>query len=172
MVAKQIYREICERLAPLKDWLHIDLYNNQFDTEATENPLFVPCVLVEYLPVQWQQRGMGFQDVAQLGTLQIVLHIAYELYENTYAGSPEQSNAIQFFDFVEAITSAVSGMRGTDFDEMVRISTAYPSQYTNVHLSQVTFQCTVSQTIDSSKYLEALASIRIFKQDYPYPTNE
>lgn len=172
MVAKSIYTALCERLTPVKDWLHIDLWNNQFTQEEKENPLFVPCVLVEFMPIQWQQRGMGFQDVAQQGRLQVVLHIASELYENTFAGSPEQSSAIMFFDFVEAITSAISGMAGDGFDELVRIGTAYPSQYTNVHLSQVTFECNVTQTIDSAKYLEALATLRIFKTDYPHPVNE
>lgn len=172
MVAKEIYTALCDRLASTKDWLHIDLWNNQFTQEKDENPLFVPCVLVEFTPIQWQQRGMGFQDVAQQGRVQVVLYIAYELYENTYAGSPEQSNAIQFFDFVEAITSSVSGLAGKSFDEMARLSTSYPSQFTNVHLSQVTFECNVWQIIDSSNYLETLANIAIFKTDYPHPVNE
>lgn len=169
MVLTEIYNAIREKLAPIKDWLHIDLFNNQFENEERENPVLFPCVLVEFGDIVWENDGLG-NAKSQRGDLQITLHIGSELYQNTafFAPKQERDSALEFDTFVSVITNAIQGLKSPNFTPLYRVATRYSTNYDNRIITEVVFETSATELIEKANF-EILATLRIYKENYPHP---
>lgn len=170
MVLTEIYKAIADKLAPINDWLHVDLFNNQFENEERENAVTLPCVLVGFGNIVWQNVGMGGVKTEQQGDLQVMLHIACELYENSGWDSPEneRDSALEFDVFVSEITNAIQQLSSESFTPLYRVETRYSANYDNRIITEVVFETTVMEVLEKAN-LETLATLRIFKNNYPHP---
>jgi hypothetical protein len=134
MILESVYKEIAAHLAtvlenpgyPMQAIQFIDLFNNQLNKEDV--PFDSPAILVQFGPIQWESLPKGVQK----GVATLRFHVVQEIYEDSYQGNDEQDNALNVLRYVDVVHQALSGLAGSKFTELTRVSTEPDEDHDNL----------------------------------------
>lgn len=112
-----------------------DKYRGQLDTPG----IFTfprPAIFMSFGRFEWESGVNG----TQRGTGIIRFRIAVENYADSYDGSINQDEALEFFDFNEQVHEALQGLSGSYFEALKRVSDEDDEDHGNVIVTIMEYQ--------------------------------
>lgn len=146
---------------PKKVW--IDFWNNQTDEQNLKAfPLLLPAVFIEIQETVYRE----FYDGVQQGDVSIVIHVAQDQYSDTYAGNPEQTGALEIFDFTKAVYLALQDLSGPNIQPLERTSQRLQERFDRIVKHEIRFKTFIE---DKSKELDNDTKYQTVNPDlYPF----
>lgn len=149
---KPLHEALQERLLTIVDESNqpiikqIDRWNNQPSQPEQNIPLIMPAVFIDFGEVQWTAKKKLIQE----GKLTIRIYVVQENYSDTQDSSVQQAQGLSNnYDLLEKIYTKLDGFSGGKFKPLVRTTTDFDSNYSNVLVDAITFSTTYT---DTSKY--------------------
>lgn len=125
-----------EDKSPIR-WL--DLWHNQVNFLDEELEFPTPAVFLAF-------RSKGINDLGervQEMSLQIDVYLFYETFANTFSGSFNQEDALNFIGILDFINSRMHGISGENFSSMRKTGFAPEDTGNAGNLYRITFECFV-----------------------------
>lgn len=135
---KEIYKEVADKImnsAPAIKWL--DLWNSQVYNLEGEHPFPAPAVFLAFRSNNMSDAGVKVQNVE----LQVDVFLFFETFADTYNGSWNQEEALDFLDNLDLINKALHGSSGNTYTGMSRISFSPVDTGGAGNLYSVTYKC-------------------------------
>lgn len=104
-----------QRALPSLRW--IDKQAGQFRRPEMSLPIPSPAILISFPGTAWSSIGKGHQQ----GEMRIRIEIGFQNYADAFDGSPNIEQAIQFFEFNEAVHQALQGWSTTFITSLERV---------------------------------------------------
>lgn len=120
---KRIYLAVVERLKEITGEIeikHFDLWNQNVEFIEQDTAFDMPAVFVEFAPILWKTLGNNIQQA----DIEVRLHVVTEYKGNTSDNSELQSEALVYFDLLDAINRKMFGLKGEGFNAFTRVSSA------------------------------------------------
>lgn len=129
----------------------IDLYNGQPDDIKDglhqQLPFALPALFIELPDVDWTSLNGGGRT--QRGELTVRIHVAQETYEESYQGSPNQTDSAKSLAFLKQVSRALHLYRLSNSDMPLRrtaTSLDYARNALSIHI--ITFSCTIEDNLE------------------------
>lgn len=135
---KDLYLEHAQAIKdkmPDIEWF--DLWHNQVNFLTEEHPFATPAVFASYRTLGTQDFGEKVQKV----NLQVDFYLYYETFADTYAGSHNQSSALDFIDLMDKLNATFHGTSGENYSEMRRINFAPVDTGNAGNLYRISYSC-------------------------------
>lgn len=135
---KELYTELADKLAeaiPAVKW--VDLWHNQVNFLETEHPFPTPALFLQFRTAQTTDRGLKVQDVR----LQVDVYLYFETFADSYRGSWNQEDALEFLDTLNAVHATLHGSDGDNYSAMRRIGFAPVDTGNAGNLYVTNFEC-------------------------------
>lgn len=120
---KKIYLAVIERLKEIagdNQIKHFDLWNQNVEFIEQDTTFDMPAVFVEFAPILWKTLGNNVQQA----DVEVRLHVVTEYKGATADNSEFQTDALAYFDLLDAINKKIFGLSGTGFNAFKRTSSA------------------------------------------------
>lgn len=115
----ELYQEIADKITanvPKVKW--VDLWNSQVYNLESEHPFPAPAVFLAFRSNQMKDIGIKAQEV----TGQLDVFLFYETFADTYKGSYNQEEALEFLETMDCINKILHSSSGKSYSSMSRIS--------------------------------------------------
>lgn len=89
----------------------VDLWNDQVNLLNGGSAFPVPAVFVEFEQIDWRQAQNGVRN----GDIAVRLHIVTRAVPTHGHNDPAMPEALAVFDLIDAVNSAMQGLRGDNF---------------------------------------------------------
>lgn len=158
-VKGEIYKTIAQHLMQSVSGLAmVDKDKGQLEN-ISEFALPYPCVLISFGRFEYEAVGGGIKK----GTGTIRFRVAYENYADSYTGSINQDLALKFFDFNEAVQTALEGFFSTDFSPLTLIADEDDQEHKNVIVTVFEYETTIvnNSAIGDKNYVLAEADPKV-----------
>jgi hypothetical protein len=139
----EVYNELSEMLAEIEGVKWIDLWHNQVNFLDVEHPFPAPAIFLAF-------RSDGIEDAReniQHVKLQIEAYLFYETFADTYHGSVNKTDAVEFLALMNEIHKTLHGTDGESYSGMRRVDFRPVDTGSAGNLYQITFQC---ELVDAS----------------------
>ena len=148
-----------ENKSPIR-W--IDLWHNQVNFLSEELEFPTPAVFLSFRSGQVRDLGEKVQEM----TLQIDCYLFYETFANTFTGSFNQEDALNFIGILDFINSRMHATSGENYSSMRKIGFAPEDTGNAGNLYRITFECIV-QDESATKMMEEseIKAFEIEEQD-------
>lgn len=129
---KAIFLKVTEKLKTIEALRWIDGDEGQLDYYETRPPVSFPCALVDVELTDCQDQG----ETIQLVTARVTLRLAFEPLGQTNAAAPVsvQSKALEKWDTVDAVFSALQGWSDSEVAEFSRRSQTTEKRDDNIRV--------------------------------------
>lgn len=117
----------------------VDLWHNQVNFLSEELEFPTPAVFLSFRSGQVRDLGERVQEM----TLQIDCYLFYETFANTFTGSFNQEDALNFIGILDFINSRMHATTGDNYSAMRKISFAPEDTGNAGNLYRITFECIV-----------------------------
>jgi len=139
-----LYLEISDRIkANLPEILWCDLWHNQVAYLSEELPFPAPAIFIAF-------HVTGTEDVGELVqqcNMQIDFYLFFETFADTYSGSANRDDALEFLKTLTRLHALFHGRSGQHFSPMRRVDVTAEDTGNAGNLYRVSFECT---TVDYS----------------------
>lgn len=135
-----------ENKSPIR-WL--DLWHNQVNFLSEELDFPTPAVFLSFRSGQVRDLGEKVQEM----TLQVDCYLFYETFSNTFTGSFNQEDALNFIGILDFINSRMHATSGENYSAMRKIGFAPEDTGNAGNLYRITFECIV-QDESATKVME------------------
>jgi len=112
-----------------------DVWNNNIRYIADELPFALPAVFLQFQPIQWEQRSKGVR-AADVG---LTLHIITANRAPSSNKVGHETQALAFFDLLDAINANLYGLKSDFFRNLVSTSSATDHDHDELIDSQETY---------------------------------
>lgn len=137
-IINQIGARIKEKVPKIK---HYDCDWGQLDYYQGEPPVLWPCLLIDLVDFDFENRGENVQDARG----KIVLRLAYAPYSSSSAGTPElyRQKALAFLDLEAQVHKALQGWAvGDEFGVCIRENTTTEKREDPIRVRQIIYSVT------------------------------
>lgn len=142
-----IYKAIADQLKEqIPEIIWIDKDRNQFE-HADQEFLPLPAVLISFPRAEFETKGAGLQT----STAIIAIRTGFENYAQSFEGSTDQDQALEFWEFNRKVYNALQGFSGDNFSGMVRISEDEDPEQNNVIPTRMEFVTTIQDYSNSRR---------------------
>lgn len=167
-----LYKEITARIAGnLPEIAWVDLWHEQVNYLTEELPFPVPAVFLAFDTIQTDDRGKLIQEC----NTQIDMYLFYETFSDTYSGSTNQDNALEFLNQLTRLHALFHGKSGRTFSAMRRVELRREDSGGAGNLYRISFQCLVTDYSAQHLFTESQtpsADIAISTGSIPPPYTE
>ena len=109
---KEIFTAIAEKLLTVPGITYVDLWNDNGAHFAGGAGYPLPSVFVEFDTIEWHQQNAG----ARRADISVRLHILNRATAGIHGSQdPAMAEALERFDLLDRINSAMQGLRGDNF---------------------------------------------------------
>ena len=109
---KEIFTAIAEKLLTVPGITYVDLWNDNGAHFAGGAVYPLPSVFVEFDTIEWHQQNAG----ARRADISVRLHILNRATAGIHGSQdPAMAEALERFDLLDRINSAMQGLRGDNF---------------------------------------------------------
>ncbi len=115
----------------------IDLWHNQVNFLEEELEFPTPAVFLSFRSKEIQDLGERLQQM----NLQVDVYLFYETFANTFTGSFNQEDALNFIGILDFINSRMHGITGNNFSSMRKTGFAPEDTGNAGNLYRITFEC-------------------------------
>lgn len=129
----------------------IDLWHNQVNFLEEELEFPTPAVFLSFRSGQIRDLGEKIQEMI----LQVDIYLFYETFANTFAGSYNQDDALNFIGVLDFINSRLHGTTGSNYSAMRKIGFAPEDTGNAGNLYRITFECII-QDETAAKLIEEI----------------
>ncbi|MDR1155282.1 MAG: hypothetical protein LBL04_11295 [Bacteroidales bacterium] len=137
----ELYREIAERItANLKHVKWVDLWHDQVSYLTEELPFPTPAVFIGFNTAGTDDTG---KKVQQCST-QIDMYLFYETFSDTYSGSYNQEQALEFLEELTRLHALFHGKSGVNCSAMRRTDMNREESGGAGNLYRISFECLVT----------------------------
>lgn len=113
---KNLYNELAGILSGIESVQWIDLWNSQVYSLDQQQPFPAPAVFLAFR----SNNITDLSDKVQKVTMQVDVFLFYETFAETYSGSYNKIEALNFLDTIDAINNLLHGSSGTEYSSMRR----------------------------------------------------
>lgn len=148
-VIKEVYKEICTKITeniPEVKW--IDLWHNQVSFLDQEHQFPAPAVFLAFRIISVMDTGNKGQKLV----IQVDMYLFYETFADTYNGSWNQDDALDFLDNIGNLHRVFHGSAGATYSNMRRIGMSSVDTGTAQNLYLQPFSCEVIDYGASKEY--------------------
>ena len=110
----------------------IDIYNAQYEEPNRHQPLSYPCVLIEWLPTNWDSLSGGAQNGNGGFRIHCVVNSMHSTYDLDKKTPTQQGLSLQHIQFQQQVHEALQGFAPSDYSKMQRTRTIPDHRYTSV----------------------------------------
>lgn len=147
----ELFKELANKINDsMPDIKHIDLWHNQVNFLDTEHPFATPAVFLGFRSDNIQDMGLKVQHVK----VQIDVYLFYETFADTYKGSANQDNALEFLQFFDQLFATLHGTDGEQYSSMRRVNFAPVDTGGAGNLYLQTFSCELIDYTAMKEYTE------------------
>lgn len=146
-----IYKTIAKHLMQSVSGLAmVDKDKGQLEN-ISEFAIPYPCVLISFGRFEYESVGGGIKK--GIGTIRF--RVAYENYADSYTGSINQDLALQFFDFNEAVQTALEGLFSDEFSPLSLIADEDDQEHKNVIVTIFEYETTIinNSAVNDKNYI-------------------
>jgi hypothetical protein len=137
---KELYQELSNNLTDSIDTIKwVDIWNSQVYNIENEHPFPAPAVFLGFRSNSIKDNGAKVQEV----TLQVDVFIFYETFADTYKGSFNQDDALEFLDLIDKVNQLFHGSSGESYSSMRRVSFSPVDTGGAGNLWNITYVCTL-----------------------------
>lgn len=158
-VKGKIYKAISEHLmAKVEGLTVVDKDRGQLEN-ISEFAMPFPAILMSFDRFEYEPVGGGLKK----GTGIIRFRVAYENYADSYTGSVNQDLALQFFDFNEAVQTALEGFSSDLFSPLTLVADEDDQDHKNIIVTVFEYETTIINTsgCDDTNYVLADATPKV-----------
>lgn len=134
---KDLYVELAQLINAKTTARWIDLWHNQINFLDDEHPFPTPSVFLGF-------RSNGTQDAgkkAQKVNLQVDVYLYHETFADTYDGSFNQNEALEFLDIFTDINKVLHGSGGENYSNMRKVGFSPVDTGNSGNLYLVNYSC-------------------------------
>lgn len=137
---------------PLLKWF--DLFNNQFERLEVNDtmPFLFPAIFFEFGGIEWISKSKGSK--LQEGNAVFRVHVGLESYGESYDTSYDQTQQLENLDYMDYVFQALHLKAGTYFDKLKRSNDQTASDFNNIIVHTIDFQCIVYHEIEDDSDFE------------------
>lgn len=129
----QSYIDIAARIrAKVPVCRSIDIYNAQYEEPNKHQPLKYPCVLIEWLPTNWESLGNNAQQGDGGFRIHCVVNSMNSTYDLDTKTLTQQGLSLQHLQFQRQVHDALQDFAPTDYTGLQRTRTVPDHRYTSV----------------------------------------
>ena len=135
-----LYKELAQRITAepnLANW--VDLWHNQINFLTEEHPFPVPAVFIAFRMRDPEDTG----ENVQIANLQIDLYYFFETFADTFSGSFNQDDALDYLNGLTVLHRLFHGSEGNTFSNMQRVGMAPVDTGSAGNLYRISFVCNV-----------------------------
>lgn len=144
-----LYKEVAEKVTseiPEIKW--VDLWHEQISYLSEELPFPAPAVFIAFKTLSCDDRSLLVQDC----DTQIDLYLFFESFSDTYKGSYNQENAIEFLHLLTKLHTTFHGVSGSNFNTMRRVGMEREESGESGNLYRISFSCIVEDASAKAEY--------------------
>ena len=135
-----LYKELAQRITAepnLANW--VDLWHNQINFKDEEHPFPVPAVFIAFRMRDPKDTGENVQQA----NLQIDFYYYFETFADTFEGSFNQTDALDYLNGLTTMHKLFHGSEGNTYGNMQRIGMAPVDTGSAGNLYRIIFTCNV-----------------------------
>lgn len=117
-----------------------DLWNNQVSYPDEAGIYSRPAIFIQFHPITWESRSKGIRAA----DVTITLHIITDFRAPSSKNKGYESQALQFFDLLNAVNAALYNLKGDFFRNLVSTGSATDDNHYELLDSQETFTVQVT----------------------------
>lgn len=134
---KDLYLELAQKINDNSQARWIDLWHNQINFLDDEHPFPTPSVFLGFRSNQIQDAGKKAQKI----NLQVDVYLYHETFSDTYEGSFNQAEALEFLDIFTEINQLLHGSGGTNYSNMRKTGFSAVDTGNSGNLYLVNYSC-------------------------------
>lgn len=135
---KNLYGELAEKLTQnIEKIKWIDLWHNQVGFLEDEHPFPTPAVFFAFR----SGNIIDASDRVQQIHLQVDVYLYYETFADTYTGSFNQVDALEFLELLDKLQQQLHGSSGENYSNMRRVAFSPVDTGGAGNLYLITFSC-------------------------------
>lgn len=116
---KETYKAVRDRIRAEMPWIKwIDLQKGQMDSPSKSYPLPLPCALVEFKPVTWE----NFPRQSQIGWTTISIWLYLDHSGDSVKGAQMEEQSLALMDSMDEVFQKLEDLSGPSFKRLVRIN--------------------------------------------------
>lgn len=136
----ELYQELSEKITNNVDAIKwVDLWNSQVYNLEDEHPFPAPAVFLAFRSNKMLDIGNKAQDVE----MQVDVFLFYETFADTYKGSYNQNEALEFLNTMSQINKLLHASAGKSYSSMSRIGFSPIDTGGAGNLWNITYKCTL-----------------------------
>jgi hypothetical protein len=117
---------------------HFDRYKGQYINPELHQPYACPAIFFKFR-ILWEDMGNNTQK----GTVEMEVHIELENYYESADGSPDQSNALEDYEFVRLVHFCLQGFQTANFKALKRRATEEDENPATTNVTILRYESTV-----------------------------
>ncbi len=141
---KTIYKAIAEKLRNANTGVkYISLWNQNTEYLSKQKAFRMPAVFIEFEPIGWSQLSRG----ARSADIRVRLHIVTETLASPEDGGKYQDRALEHFELIERIETAIQGLSGNGFNCFMLVESITDHNHEQIRHDE---ECYVTRATDTS----------------------
>jgi hypothetical protein len=138
---QDLYKELAQILSdkvPGTNW--VDLWHNQINFLSDEHLFTAPAAFISFRMISPEDKGDNIQDA----NVQVDIYYFFETFADTFEGSFNQSDALDYLNALTDIHKALHGTSGETYSSMRRMAMAPVDTGSAGNLYRISFTCLVT----------------------------
>jgi len=138
---QDLYTELAQILtAKVNNLQWVDLWHNQVNFLTDEHPFPVPAAFISFRMLSPQDKGDNIQDA----NVQVDVYYFFETFADTFQGSYNQADALDYLNALTEIHKALHGTDGDTYSSMQRTAMMPVDTGSAGNLYRISFTCLVT----------------------------
>ena len=164
-----LYEELSEKIATINEIKWVDLWHEQVSYLSEEIPFPTPSVFLAFRTLSCNDKGLLIQDC----DTQIDMYLFFESFADTYNGSYNKADAIDFMRLLTKLHRLFHGKNGVNYNEMRRVALEREESGGSGNLYRISFSCIVEDASAVEEFnQQEVSELNIENAPFIKPSNQ